>query len=74
MIQPFELGTDDIAATVTQLPKGFTGAGVNCGVRKYRPDLGLIVSDFDCAASGVFTKNKDSSDCHELGASQYGDR
>ena len=58
MIQPFELGTDDIAATVTQLPKGFTGAGVNCGVRKYRPDLGLIVSDFDCAASGVFTKNK----------------
>jgi glutamate N-acetyltransferase/amino-acid N-acetyltransferase len=28
----------------TPLPKGFTAGGVNSGVRKYRPDVGLILS------------------------------
>ncbi len=41
-----------------ELPKGFTASGVNCGVRKYRPDLGLVVSDRDCVVAGVFTRNK----------------
>ena len=27
----------------TQLPKGFLAGGVNCGVRLYRPDLGVII-------------------------------
>lgn len=39
------------------LPKGFHAAGVNSGVRRYRPDLGLVVSDTPCVAAGVFTRN-----------------
>jgi glutamate N-acetyltransferase / amino-acid N-acetyltransferase len=42
----------------TPLPKGFFAGGVNSGVRKYRPDVGLIVSDFDMTAAGVFTQNE----------------
>lgn len=39
----------------TPLPKGFLASGLNSGVRKYRPDLGVLLSDRDCAAAGVFT-------------------
>lgn len=42
----------------TPLPLGFTASGVNCGVRKYRPDIGLLISDRDCVAAGVFTTNE----------------
>ncbi|AFJ42808.1 bifunctional ornithine acetyltransferase/N-acetylglutamate synthase [Francisella orientalis] len=42
----------------TKLPKGFLTGGVNCGVRLYRPDLGVIISEKNCKAVGVFTKNK----------------
>lgn len=42
----------------TPLPKGFFAGGVNSGVRKYRPDVGLIVSDTDMVAAGVFTQNE----------------
>jgi len=42
----------------TPLPKGFTAGGINCGVRKYRPDLGLLLSDKDAVVAGVFTQNK----------------
>lgn len=41
----------------TQLPQGFTAGGVNCGVRRYRPDLGVIISQTPCVATGVFTQN-----------------
>ncbi len=41
----------------TFLPKGFLAGGINSGVRKYRPDLGVIVSDVDAVAAGVFTLN-----------------
>jgi glutamate N-acetyltransferase/amino-acid N-acetyltransferase len=41
----------------TLLPKGFLASGINCGVRKYRPDLGIIISDVDAVAAGVFTKS-----------------
>ena len=41
----------------THLPKGFLAGGANCGVRRYRPDLGVIISEQPCVASGVFTKN-----------------
>jgi glutamate N-acetyltransferase/amino-acid N-acetyltransferase len=37
---------------------GFSAAGVNSGVRRYRPDLGLIISDRDAVAAGVFTLNQ----------------
>jgi glutamate N-acetyltransferase/amino-acid N-acetyltransferase len=33
-------------------------AGINCGVRKYRPDLGILFSEVDCVAAGVFTQNQ----------------
>lgn len=42
----------------TLLPAGFSASGVNCGVRRYRPDIGLIISDFDCITVGVFTTNE----------------
>jgi glutamate N-acetyltransferase/amino-acid N-acetyltransferase len=42
----------------TKLPKGFLAGGVNCGVRLYRPDLGVIISEYGCTAVGIFTTNK----------------
>src|SRR5476649_2278734 len=42
----------------TQLPKGFFSGGVNSGVRKYRPDLGIIYSEEEAVAAGVFTLNQ----------------
>ena len=42
----------------TPLPKGFKASGVNSGVRRYRPDLGLILSSPEAVAAGVFTKNE----------------
>ncbi len=39
----------------TSLPKGFLASGVNCGVRRYRPDIGLLISEFPAVAAGVFT-------------------
>lgn len=41
----------------TQLPQGFTAGGINCGVRRYRPDLGIILSDTDAVVTAVFTQN-----------------
>lgn len=42
----------------TPLPLGFLASGVNCGVRRYRPDIGVIISDVDAVAAGVFTLNE----------------
>lgn len=42
----------------TKLPKGFYSSGINCGVRRYRPDLGIIISDRDAVAAGVYTQNE----------------
>lgn len=42
----------------TSLPKGFKAGGINCGVRLYRPDLGLIISELLATTVGVFTQNK----------------
>ncbi|MFZ4403046.1 MAG: bifunctional glutamate N-acetyltransferase/amino-acid acetyltransferase ArgJ [Pseudobdellovibrionaceae bacterium] len=42
----------------TLLPQGFFASGVNSGVRRYRPDLGLIYSETDCVASAVYTLNQ----------------
>ncbi len=42
----------------TPLPKGFSAAAIHCGVRKYRPDLGMIISEQDCVAAGTFTQNE----------------
>ena len=39
-------------------PKGFKAAGINCGVKKFRKDLALIVSDVPGVAAGTFTTNQ----------------
>jgi glutamate N-acetyltransferase/amino-acid N-acetyltransferase len=41
----------------TKLPAGFKAGGINCGVRLYRPDLGVIISEAPATTVGVFTKN-----------------
>jgi glutamate N-acetyltransferase/amino-acid N-acetyltransferase len=41
-----------------KLPKGFTASGVRAGIRKKRPDLGLIVAGDGATAAAVFTQNK----------------
>ncbi len=42
----------------TPLPKGFKASGVNCGVRRYRPDIGLLISDVPAVTAAVFTLNE----------------
>lgn len=42
----------------TKLPKGFLAGGVNCGVRRYRPDIGILISETPAVAAGVFTLNE----------------
>src|SRR5215470_20075587 len=40
-----------------RLPKGFIASGVRAGIRKKRPDLGLIVAPDGATAAAVFTQN-----------------
>ena len=40
-----------------QIPRGFTYAGVNCGIKAARKDLALVYSEAPCAAAGFFTVN-----------------
>ncbi len=41
-------------------PKGFTAAGMHCGVRKNRSkkDIAMIFCDTECTAAAVYTQNK----------------
>ncbi len=41
-----------------KLPKGFFASGVRAGIRKRRPDLGLIVAEHGANAAAVFTRNR----------------
>lgn len=41
-----------------KLPKGFLASGVRAGIRRKRPDLGLIVAEDGATAAAVFTRNK----------------
>lgn len=41
-----------------KLPKGFLASGVRAGIRKKRPDLGLIAVAEGATAAAVFTQNK----------------
>lgn len=41
----------------TKLPIGFKAGGIHCGVRQYRPDLGIILSEKPAVTAGVFTQN-----------------
>jgi glutamate N-acetyltransferase / amino-acid N-acetyltransferase len=42
----------------TLLPQGFSCSGVNSGVRRYRPDLGIITTVGPSVVAGVFTRNQ----------------
>ncbi|MEM9412449.1 MAG: bifunctional glutamate N-acetyltransferase/amino-acid acetyltransferase ArgJ [Planctomycetota bacterium] len=49
-----------------ELPKGFKFAGTHCGIKKKTDkDVGLITSDVDCVAAGVYTKNIIRAACVE---------
>jgi len=39
-------------------PRGFLASSVNCGIRKYKHDLGLLYSVVPAVSFGVFTLNK----------------
>ena len=41
-----------------KLPKGFLASGIRAGIRKKRPDLGLIVAEGGANAAAVFTQNR----------------
>jgi glutamate N-acetyltransferase/amino-acid N-acetyltransferase len=41
-----------------RLPKGFLASGVRAGIRKKRPDLGLILAEDGANAAAVFTRNR----------------
>ena len=38
-------------------PKGFTAAGVRCGIKQAGSDLAIIYSERQCSVAGVFTTN-----------------
>ncbi len=41
-----------------KLPRGFVASGVRAGIRKKRPDLGLILVEKGANAAAVFTQNR----------------
>ena len=41
-----------------KLPRGFTASGIRAGIRKKRPDLGLIYAAGGANAAAVFTQNR----------------
>ncbi len=40
------------------LPKGFSAAGMNCGIKYKKKDLGIILSEKPASAAAVYTTNK----------------
>ncbi|UCG34663.1 MAG: bifunctional glutamate N-acetyltransferase/amino-acid acetyltransferase ArgJ [Candidatus Omnitrophota bacterium] len=43
------------------LPQGFLLSGIHCGIKRRKPDLGLIYSKDSCCAVGFFTTNVNPS-------------
>jgi glutamate N-acetyltransferase/amino-acid N-acetyltransferase len=41
----------------TLLPNKFLAGGINCGVRQYRPDLGIIISEIPSVGVAMYTQN-----------------
>ncbi|MFD2208584.1 bifunctional ornithine acetyltransferase/N-acetylglutamate synthase [Virgibacillus halophilus] len=46
----------EISGTITS-PAGFQAAGIHCGVKRKRNDLGIIYSEIPASAAAVYTKN-----------------
>jgi acetylglutamate kinase len=53
----------------TPTPVGFSFAGVRCGIKQARTDLGLVHSDRPAVAAGTFTRNRVRAACVERNAS-----
>ncbi|MCX7798193.1 MAG: bifunctional glutamate N-acetyltransferase/amino-acid acetyltransferase ArgJ [Melioribacter sp.] len=53
-----ELETEIEMKTGVIAPKGFKAAGIHCGIKKFKKDLALIVSEVPAIAAGVFTQNR----------------
>lgn len=51
------------------IPKGFRFAGVRCGLKNRRNDMGLIICDADFPAAGVFTTNQFRASCVDFSRS-----
>ncbi|HEY8395066.1 MAG TPA: bifunctional ornithine acetyltransferase/N-acetylglutamate synthase, partial [Thermaerobacter sp.] len=47
-------------------PAGFRAAGLHCGIKRRKPDLGWIVADEPCVAAGVYTQNRVHAPCVDL--------
>lgn len=47
----------------TPIPRGFSFAGVRCGIKQSRSDLGLIYSETAAVTAGTFTKNRVRAAC-----------
>ena len=52
----------------TPTPRGFTFAGVRCGIKQSRSDLGVLCSETPAVAAGTFTKNRVRAACVERNA------
>lgn len=39
-------------------PMGFLSAGLHCGIKRYKKDLALMVSETSATAAAIFTRNK----------------
>ena len=50
------------------VPRGFSFAGLRCGIKQSRSDLGLIVSQTPAVAAGCFTRNKVRAACVDRNA------
>ena len=59
-------------------PKGFTAAGVHCGVKNNKTDkkdLALILSECECSAAAVYTRNRlNKNDYMDILARLYADK
>lgn len=51
-------------------PKGFTAAGVHCGIKQKKKDIALIVSDVPAFSAGVFTTSATKAACVTLDQQQ----
>lgn len=57
-MQTKEAGFTAVAGGTVTTPKGFTAAGLHCGLKQTgRPDLGAIVCEVPAAAAAVYTQN-----------------
>lgn len=55
------------------IPKGFRLAGVRCGLKNKRNDIGLILCDATFPAAGVFTTNQFRASCVDFSRSAVAD-